>query len=541
MKLGAAGFTEWLLFHLWKQNESTGLCCPNVLLPETVIYRYAKPFFWYFSTESGELLRKSKTRVNHKFIFQEFMDEKSKIIATFLGFSDNKKDKANIATVDFFNPESFDEFIHNCDKPLSGILQKWVDPKNGQNSLIKVIWSSQFCLLEKRTNLHSIDDPKIDFYDKLVTYEGLEHNSKIDSLSSPWLVEEIQKTCLGIVDHIKAVTGGNVTVTRMTLFFKQDCDDLIWFQFCSSLKVLDLTKQKKDNCKVSHELILTISNIANEKKIKSTCKFSELRKNRELCIGCDHLVRREYMYKILLKLVLKYSDAGKDPQSKNIAEHSLVNNDGSEDACDLVPIVLRRLNPALTNAKYEELKKDPLWLFQEVKVCEDCYLQYTNFYAEPKKLSPLKPKPHKTESKFHLNTEKVQVLNKNSNLRLRRDFSLDTITEINKTIAHISFPTLKPKTNQLNASSIIANKAETRPIAKTFEIKLPLFSTESYKRAIAVYGRKPLTNFSTETSLNYSRNKSFDHINYISKEKEGEFIKDTISTLKVGLSKLKEM
>jgi len=38
MKLSTS--TEWLFFHLWKINPETGKSCPNVLVTDTVIYRF---------------------------------------------------------------------------------------------------------------------------------------------------------------------------------------------------------------------------------------------------------------------------------------------------------------------------------------------------------------------------------------------------------------------------------------------------------------------------------------------------------------------
>lgn len=55
-------YTEWLFFHLWKKNPNTGKCCPSVLLPDTVLYRWAQPFTWYFMTNSG-IKRKKRTKI----------------------------------------------------------------------------------------------------------------------------------------------------------------------------------------------------------------------------------------------------------------------------------------------------------------------------------------------------------------------------------------------------------------------------------------------------------------------------------------------
>lgn len=71
----------------------------------------------------------------------------------------------------------------NREKALSGLLQKWVEPKGGHNckcqsALIKVVWSPLFSVLERRLNVHKLQDSSVDFYDRLATYEGLEFNSQ---------------------------------------------------------------------------------------------------------------------------------------------------------------------------------------------------------------------------------------------------------------------------------------------------------------------------------------------------------------------------
>lgn len=39
--------------------------------------------------------------------------------------------------------------------------------------------------------MYNINDKSVDHYDKLTTYEGLEHNSKLESLAVPQLIYEI--------------------------------------------------------------------------------------------------------------------------------------------------------------------------------------------------------------------------------------------------------------------------------------------------------------------------------------------------------------
>jgi len=47
--------TEWLLFHLRKKNPETGKSCPGILITDTIIYRWAQPYFWYFTDKFGKI------------------------------------------------------------------------------------------------------------------------------------------------------------------------------------------------------------------------------------------------------------------------------------------------------------------------------------------------------------------------------------------------------------------------------------------------------------------------------------------------------
>jgi hypothetical protein len=43
---------------------------------------------------------------------------------------------------------------------------------------IRLIWSPNFCLFERKTNLLRLEDKKFDIYERAVTYEGKEFFSK---------------------------------------------------------------------------------------------------------------------------------------------------------------------------------------------------------------------------------------------------------------------------------------------------------------------------------------------------------------------------
>jgi len=145
----------------------------------------------------------------------------------------NKKKKIEI---EFLKLQDFQFFLENKKKPLRGILQKFVEPRGSKNHLIKVCWTPQFAMLEKRTNIHSLDkrdlegrltgfkevNQEIEIYKRCVTYEGFEHFSIQESVLSVTLASDLHRACNSIAEHIRSVTNGCTKITKMTLFFKVD-------------------------------------------------------------------------------------------------------------------------------------------------------------------------------------------------------------------------------------------------------------------------------------------------------------------------------
>ena len=588
MKSCAAGFTEWLLFHIWKPNPSTKISCIDVLVPETVIYRLGKPFFWYFTLPTGEILRKARSRVTHKYILQEFLANSSEILAYYLGFVNSSKANANSAVIEFFTEDSLVDFIHNRDKCKTGILQQWIEPKSGQNSLIKVQWSQQFCLIERRINKFKIDDNKVDFYDKLVTYEGMQYNSCLEPVTAPWIIAEIQKICLGIASHVTVVTGGNVTVTRMVLFFKQDKYDKLWLMYCSALKVMDISVPQFEIAMKWQELEVVVPDNIVLKKLPLEAKGFEVKKNRALCVGCNFLTKTKNMYDISLSSLVKAFIKGKNlPQQGESVRGDITE---IEEKYDLVPRIVRRMNKKITNQKYKEMQNDPTWDTLQVKVCEDCFLHFTR----PRSVKRKKNKPKISESrsitpplltelkrnqseKVVLNIKPLPLIkNKQRFDMLKIESSLATPTDnvlqnsfilkapvppesalqmsvvrkvmipsdnhsqnsfLKRTPANPYDILQKSELNQLPQSHDVTNvirKFERLPSVAAKPKLMKYIIESSSKNAIPIYGKISLTPNKRQAS---SISTSFSRGN-ITTTSESDFIQDTLTLLKNSINKL---
>lgn len=55
-------------------------------MPDTVIFKYEQPSFWYFTSKNGEILRKSKKNLNTESIEKRFLHKVSDsgIVAYFI-------------------------------------------------------------------------------------------------------------------------------------------------------------------------------------------------------------------------------------------------------------------------------------------------------------------------------------------------------------------------------------------------------------------------------------------------------------------------
>merc|ERR1719181_1917717 len=126
-----------------------------------------------------------------------------------------------------------------------GILQKFVEPKGDQNNMIRVLWSPKVCLLERRVNKRRLSDTKLDVYERAVTFEGSDFLSEVTPVRGPSMVMQVHDVADTIVQHVAAVTGDKMKISRMALNFKADDKDRLWLLFASSIRLRDELKVAK--------------------------------------------------------------------------------------------------------------------------------------------------------------------------------------------------------------------------------------------------------------------------------------------------------
>ena len=78
-------------------------------------------------------------------------------------------------------------------------MQKFEDPKGEHNITYRLTWSPKLCLFEKCTNLKKVNDKHYDIYERAVTYDGEEFQTRTEPLKGNNLPERIEKIGLNIL------------------------------------------------------------------------------------------------------------------------------------------------------------------------------------------------------------------------------------------------------------------------------------------------------------------------------------------------------
>jgi len=378
-------------------------------------------------------MKKSRAKVAHRQIYDEFLQKEPPcaVIGTYISFSDEEKGGRDVITLQHFSKQTFGNFIFKKQKSMNSVLQRFVEPRNGKNLMIKVTWSPQFCLVERKTNLNAITNLKIDFYERIVTYEGPEHLCVTDNITSPTLASDIQKACINIVNHVNFISEGATKITRMVLFFKVDHKDRLWLLFTSGLKVTDESTESQragfnpNKFHFNVSPVITVpegvmeNNTSPEKPTKT--KKSQLpdreTSGREMCPGCDRFFARDDFYHISFKNIIqdyedliheeemKHSESPstnttvnflqpKQPQKTDMNYHQqrlshLENKPNNEiefydEAEDYktkrtaVPPIILKIFTIMSVPKYRKLRNDPNWIYNTASVCTNCYVRLTS-------------------------------------------------------------------------------------------------------------------------------------------------------------------
>ncbi len=426
------GVIENIYHFLWTKDTIFNTD-PYIIIPQTILYKYQKPCYWYFtSVIDGKLKKKSSGKVNSTHIREVFSKNisKSGIIAYYI-YKKNKiiskyecdrptfekriktlfdkepdedPNKGNYI-IEYFDLKKFDEFLNNKFSFEDGILQKFVDPKGDNNSTFRLTWSPKLCLFEKCTNIRKITDSKYDIYERAVTYDGEEFQTKTEPLKGSNLPDRIEKIGMSIANHVSNITLEKIKIVRMILNFKIDKKDRILFLWCSSLRIENgLDKRTFNDSKRVKEVDINKIKVRSPEDInlfKYNINGKPIKPHKDaVCLNCGEKIESYRLYEINFKtLIESHENRKRDNDLLDIYKKINMTSSGVEIIPYLednntevleklkkynyrnfiIPKVIMEIYPKMKYEDYINLKDDAVFCAKTSVVCDSCYLDITRY------------------------------------------------------------------------------------------------------------------------------------------------------------------
>eukprot|EP01063_Lacrimia_lanifica_P018651 TRINITY_DN2555_c0_g1_i1.p1 TRINITY_DN2555_c0_g1~~TRINITY_DN2555_c0_g1_i1.p1 ORF type:complete len:601 (+),score=161.82 TRINITY_DN2555_c0_g1_i1:130-1932(+) len=254
-QLEGDGLLPLLFHHLGKKNKNF-LSCPEVKIPDTVVYEQNFPRAWYtYDFKNYEITKKAGRFLDAHHIYQTFSktDAGCDICAQFSCTTGQMHGEEEGNQFEFFRPADLHSFLHERKVRPDGILQKFKVPTSTRNAQIQVIWSPRLCMIQRRMNKNRMSDRTLPPDQRAVTYDGPPHLSE-EGLCSEQTKALLLRMCSAIVEHFMSTE--HKPIARFVLYFKVspiprqaaiDGHNSLWLLWGSSLRVGDAAKQRQQS------------------------------------------------------------------------------------------------------------------------------------------------------------------------------------------------------------------------------------------------------------------------------------------------------
>lgn len=266
---------------------------PILRVPDTVVFLFGQPHQWYFTSKNGgpdknktTILRKRRGNLTLANIEEVFLNKTASrgevgdddVVAYFISSKIDGKEADQHASLDacsavvdneiscnieYFNKNTFHEFLQHGRNNKSGILQRFIAPHGGgrHNSLIRAIWTPKLCILERRRTKQDLHDTRFALYERCITFDGPDVHSVSVPLRGTVLAGRVENICNEIVRHIAGVSAESVQgssdmssrkgassfpgVARMVVNFKVDGNGKIWILWSNSIRIQSVAADSK--------------------------------------------------------------------------------------------------------------------------------------------------------------------------------------------------------------------------------------------------------------------------------------------------------
>lgn len=403
------GVVDSIYHYLWTKNTQLETC-PNVVIPNTVVYKYRQPAYWYYSSSDQQLKMKKKGDMTNQKIFDSFSKRKNpscEVVAYYISTRDTQQG-IETTTMEYFDEAGLYDFLFNRQKEHNGIIQKFIDPKGKSNAIIRAIWSPKLCLLEQRVNLKPINDGRWDLYERCVTYEGAEHQSMNAPVRGIYLPSRLQTICDSIVDHCMRTSSQHYRISRMVLNFKLDHNNKLWLLWCSSMRLAADKFALKKPFPVNISGDITVPDKFKDSVFRnSNLPSTFFREKYFICPGSGEIVEASDSFEISYKTMIASHEEDRRQKIRELRSQSsmaggrtssMSNKSGKtkkarspSPACTegeidpyaiVIPPLLKVIDKELTIERYKRLLGSAEFLAQKVRVSYPTYMKCTRNVVE---------------------------------------------------------------------------------------------------------------------------------------------------------------
>ncbi|KAL4505143.1 hypothetical protein ABPG72_016210 [Tetrahymena utriculariae] len=347
----------------------------------------------------------------------------------------------------YMNLEQLNEFLIKArpGEMIDGVLQKFIQSKGDNNSVIQVTWNREFYLSQKISNPNQINDTNLDIYQRVITFES-DNQSITTDLKGHAINSYLQTKMEEIVKHVENTYEKPITISLFKGIFKIDPKGKIWFLQCKTLSACQ--KMNQDN-KVLKESSKSLAFIETDipshiSKVKSAIGKGIDLQSKEKCKKCLEEVELNGMHMVEYNHIIKswqFDHVGEKEKKKEQSEQKYLEereklekmyrlldkldldvpqdfpkiNDQDEKRFDvnpnyIIPRVIRNQEPELSEEQYLSLVNNPGFRSRAALICENCCLHIMNSINWKENPSKLKIKALNDKKYFGVGELKPETI-----------------------------------------------------------------------------------------------------------------------------------
>lgn len=413
------GVLETIYHLMWMKEFDDKFNHFSFFLPHTILIKNNTPITWYFSSKTGEVLRKKPQNLGNDCIISEFsrIKSKSNIVAMYLyevnedrtfcqqfhllDKVDKDKTLSRRVMIEYISFEGLEAFLKDQTKCPFGVLQKFVDPYGPKNFTIEAVWTPKMTLFSKKVNVNNLYYDKLEMIEKAATIDGNDIYSEVIQIKGPEISLSLRESLTQIVRHIATVSFDHIAIKRMVCYLKIDCDQKVWLLWCGSCRVerenIDYLKKtgQRQYRKINHKPLALGTVIKNPEKHKRVYSLSlrtpaEVSK-KENCPNCNGVfVKSEMVTCNYHTIIRKFKGLGENENTVGFLKKGadyFYKDEPEKDATKKekdennekgrIPHLIQKLHPELSLFEYLKLEKDSIFVQNMVEICLDCYMELT--------------------------------------------------------------------------------------------------------------------------------------------------------------------